>query len=95
MNRFAARRLFTLIELLVVVAIIGVLVSLLLPGLQRAKEMARRKICLSNMHQIHIGAAFWYPNKFVTPSSTANWPMCWYGSNVWVNWDTYAVRTRW
>jgi prepilin-type N-terminal cleavage/methylation domain-containing protein len=46
---------FTLIELLVVVAIISLLVSILLPSLSKAKEMARIGVCLSNLHQIGTG----------------------------------------
>jgi prepilin-type N-terminal cleavage/methylation domain-containing protein/prepilin-type processing-associated H-X9-DG protein len=48
-------RAFTLIELLVVVAIIGILASLLLPGLARAKQAAHRVRCLSNLHNVGIG----------------------------------------
>ena len=72
MKQSHVQRGFTLVELLVVIAIIGILIAMLLPAVQAAREAARRMMCHNNMRQVSLGVVQYENTYGVYPPSFVN-----------------------
>jgi prepilin-type N-terminal cleavage/methylation domain-containing protein/prepilin-type processing-associated H-X9-DG protein len=80
----ALKNAFTLVELLVVIAIIGILVALLLPAVQSAREAARRSQCVNRMKQIDLALMNFHDSKKCFPPGLSDQPS--------INFTTGAVN---
>ena len=68
------RRAFTIVELLVVIGLIGLLIGLLIPAVQHARESGRRLACSNNLHQLGVGLQSYHANLGTLPPGVIWWP---------------------
>ena len=94
-NRRHAASAFTLVELLVVIAIIGVLVALLLPAVQAAREAARRTQCQNNLRQVGLAVQTYHDNRESLPPSRLPCHHGTWASLLWPYLEQANVAQRW
>ncbi len=87
---------FTLIELLVVIAIISLLVSILVPSLNRAKELARIVVCLSNMRSLGLASQLYASeNDGILPGNdNVGWSTISTGTGQFLSWTMQLNGVR-
>ena len=103
MRRTLHKTAFTLVELLVVITIIGILIALLLPAVQAAREAARRMQCSNNLKQLGLAVLNYQsahgvlpPGAFYGdkqhPVATPSWDLSWFKGSVFVHLLPYVEQ---